>query len=340
MRYFCILLFLMACLGPVQAEPEAEPQVGEHHHGHGTHALPDDHAPIGVMGEHRHAEGEWMASYRFRTMHMDGNLNGSSEVSDRAVLNRYMVTPTEMTMNAHMLGLMYGANDDVTVMLGIPFVNKSMDHLTRRGGRFTTNSSGLGDIKVSALVNLYENEGHHLHFNAGVSLPTGAVDVRDTTPAGPNMILPYPMQLGSGTLDLMPGMTYSGHSGEWSWGAQVLGTIRMGSNKRGYTLGNEGELSVWGAKRWNDTISTSVRLNGRTWGDISGADPALNPRMIPTADPTLRAGSRVDALLGLNSSLGSGHRLSIEGGVPIVQSLDGPQLGVDYILTAGWQLSF
>lgn len=334
MRIFRSLFLILCCLGLACADPVAEPGEGA------PKARPDDHAPIGVMGDHIHKEGEWMVSYRYRMMHMEGNLNGSSSVSDRTVLNAYMVTPTEMTMSAHMLGLMYAPNDDVTVMVGLPYMHKSMDHLTRRGGRFTTTSSGLGDIKVAALVRLLEEDGHRLHFNAGLALPTGAVDARDATPMGPNQILPYPMQLGSGTLDLMPGLTYAGFSEDWSWGAQVLGTVRMGSNKRGYKLGNEGELSIWGAKRWNDTISTSVRLNGRTWGDISGSDPALNPRVIPTADPTLRAGSRLDVLLGLNSSLGNGHRLLIEGGVPLAQSLDGPQLGVDYVLTAGWQLSF
>lgn len=339
MRKLCYVLMGLLCLGWAQADPAANPEAsaGESHH---AVARPDDHAPIGVMGDHRHQEGEWMVSYRFRTMHMEGNLNGSSSISNQAVLTRYMVTPTEMTMNAHMLGFMVAPNDDVTVMVGVPFMNKSMDHLTRRGGRFTTSSSGLGDVKVTALVNLWENENHRLHLNAGVSLPTGTVEARDTTPVGPDQLLPYPMQLGSGTLDLRPGLTYTGFSEDWSWGGQVLGTIRMGSNKRGYTLGNEGEFSLWGARRWNDAISTSVRLNGTTWGDISGADPALNPRMISTADPTLRAGSRLDVLLGINGSLGNGHRLSLEGGVPLAQSLDGPQLGVDYILTAGWQMSF
>jgi hypothetical protein len=29
---------------------------------------PDGHAPLGVMGDHRHASGEWMLSYRFARM--------------------------------------------------------------------------------------------------------------------------------------------------------------------------------------------------------------------------------------------------------------------------------
>ncbi len=167
---------------------------------------------------------------------------------------------------------------------------------------------------------MIETDHHRLHFNAGLNLPTGTITARDTTPMGPGQLLPYPMQLGSGTLDLRPGLTYAGDSEDWSWGAQVMGTVRLGTNKRGYTLGNEGELSVWGAHRWNDSVSTSVRLRGLTRGDISGRDPALNPRLIPTADPTIQAGSRLDILLGVNLLTAGQHRLGIEGGVPLAQS--------------------
>ncbi len=101
-----------------------------------------------------------------------------------------------------------------------------------------------------------------------------------------------------------------------------------------------GDFSVWGAHRWNSNVSTSLRLNGTTWGNISGADSRLNPNVIPTADPNLRAGSRLDVLLGINGDFGNGHRLAVEGGLPVAQSYDGPQLETDFIITAGWQFSF
>ena len=37
-----------------------------------TAARPDGHAPISVMGDHMHAMGEWMVSYRYMTMDMEG----------------------------------------------------------------------------------------------------------------------------------------------------------------------------------------------------------------------------------------------------------------------------
>jgi hypothetical protein len=46
-------------------------------------ARPDSHAPIGVMGEHIHSEGEIMVSYRYMLMEMDGSLVGTDDISDQ-----------------------------------------------------------------------------------------------------------------------------------------------------------------------------------------------------------------------------------------------------------------
>ena len=65
-----------------------------------------------------------------------------------------MVAPTKMTMEMHMLGVMYAANDDLTFMGMLPYVRLSMDHITRMGVKFTTDSEGIGDVKLSALYRL------------------------------------------------------------------------------------------------------------------------------------------------------------------------------------------
>ena len=65
---------------------------------------------------------------------------------------------------------------------------------------------------------------------------------------------------------------------------------------------------------------------------------------MPTADPDLRGGKRVDALAGLNyvgsGGVLSGHTLGVEAGVPAWQNLDGPQLKTRWTVMAGWQYSF
>ncbi len=241
----------------------------------------------------------------------------------------------------HMLGAMYGATDKLNLMAMLPYVRLSMDHVTRMGGTFTTTTDGIGDAKVTALYLLGRWGRQQLHLNAGIGLPTGSVDEKGDTPAGSNQKLPYPMQLGSGTIDLLPGITYVGQSDDWSWGGQLGATIRLGDNSEGYTLGNRVAATFWSARKWTDSFSTSVRLAGSSWGNIDGRDDELNPAMVPTADPRLRGGKRIDLLFGFNL-LGrggalKGHRVALELGRPIYQTLDGPQLETDWSVTLGWQ---
>ncbi len=305
---------------------------------------PDSHAPIGVMGDHLHKQGEVMFSYRYMYMDMDGNRDGHDSVSIKRVLREFPVAPFVMQMHMHMIGMMYGLTDDITLATMIPFVLKSMDHKTRMGGRFKTRAEGLGDIKTSALIRLWKNEVHDIHLNAGVSLPSGEIDETDNTPAGRRTKLPYPMQLGSGTVDLLPGITYSGRVNDWSWGLQGLANIRLGRNDNDYSLGNEWTVTSWLTRKICRYLSASGRLEFKNWENVDGADPDLKPALIPTADPDLRGGKRLDALIGLNYIVPegrlAGNRVAVEFGAPLFQSLQGPQLGVDWFFTVGWQLAF
>ncbi|MBE9031726.1 transporter [filamentous cyanobacterium LEGE 11480] len=309
-----------------------------------TSARPDGHAPIGVMGDHTHKKGEWMFSYRYMFMEMDGNRDGTNSLSTADVLQQFPVSPLRMTMHMHMLGAMYAPSDNVTLMGMLPFVIKEMDHVTRRGTQFTTKSSGIGDIKLGGLIKIYDQNRQRIHLNAGFTVPTGSINERATTPAGPNSVLPYPMQIGSGTFDLTPGITYLGEADSFSWGAQAMGVLRLGRNSNSYRLGNQFELTGWGAYKWSDVVSTSLRLKGKTWGDIDGADPRLNPNLIPTANPELRSGTTIDLGLGLNLYAPNGplqgSRIGIEFALPLLRDLDGPQLETDWTLTLGVQTSF
>lgn len=315
---------------------------GEHdHHEHSNHHHASVEAPLGVMGAHIHEEGDWMFSYLYGRMAMEQNRNDTNNVSDASVLTGFPVAPTDMEMEMHMYGAMYGLSDDISLMAMIPYSFKSMNHVTRTGGRFNTETEGFGDARLGALIPLWEAEGQTLHLNAGVSLPTGSVDKTGRTPLGV-VRLPYPMQLGSGTFDLTPSITYLYERKNWAIGSQLSLTKRLGRNSEDYSLGNEIGLSAWGVYRVNDLVSATLRLDGRDWGDIDGTDGAINARVAPTARPDLRGGTRVDALIGVDMTIpkAEGQRFAIEVGAPIYEKLDGPQLSSDWRLTAGWQGSF
>lgn len=326
------------------------------------------HAPIGVMGDHLHKKGEFMLSYRFMYMDMEGNRTGTNAISPEQIVTTIpngfagrpgqpptlRVVPTQMSMNMHMLGAMYAPSDAVTLMVMGMYDTRNMDHITFQGGmgtnrlgEFNTKTSDFGDIKVAALINLYDGGDHKFHFNAGLSLPTGSNTEEDQilTPMGdtPTVRLPYPMQLGSGTWDLEPGITYVGYGKKWSWGAQARATIRLGDNKEGYTLGDKYEATSWLSYSFDDAISASFRVKGMTQSSIDGADPLI-VAPVQTAQTNFHGGERIDLLGGVNylftDGALKGHRIAIEAGFPVYQDLNGPQMETDFVLTIGWQKAF
>lgn len=306
---------------------------------------PDAHGPMGTMREHTHNQGEFMFTYRYSLMRMAGNRSGTSGVSEADVLENFMVTPTDMTTQMHMFMPMYGVNNTLTAMVMVPYIIKSMDHVRRMGSGFSTSSEGFGDIALTTLWRLWAAEApsigsHRFHMNVGLSFPTGSVSKRGDTPAG-NIRLPYPMQLGTGTYNVSPGLTYMGAATRVSWGAQYTAWLPIGRNSENYSVGDRHQAWGYGAYRWADWLSTSVRFNYNYWKNYDGRDPNI-VGSVPTADPNLRGGERVDFLLGANilfpEIMHLENRIGIEGGFPIYQDLKGPQLESDYTFFVGWQL--
>lgn len=314
--------------------------------------LPDDHAPIGVMGDHTHKPGEWMLSYRYNRMEMRGNRDGTTDLTPAAVLGSFMVAPLDMTMEMHSFGGMYGLSDRWTVTAMLPYLRKSMNSVNLGGVRFRTSASGIGDAKIGGIFTVFNNEsrngrnrqGDILLLNFGLSLPTGAIDKRDATPANPSQKLAYGMQLGSGTFDPSFGITYTKKYNDWSWGGQLSTLQPVGMNSEGYRQSSHYNATGWVARVLSDSFSASFRLDGKNRSDIDGRDPALNPAMAAGARPDLRAATQLDAAIGLNfyqqGGALDGHRLALELGIPLYQNLDGPQLKSDWRLTAGWQKAF
>lgn len=329
-----------------------------------------DHAPIGVMADHRHKKGEWMLSYRFMFMDMSGNRDGTAGISPdeiaTTVANPFAnppmmpptlrVVPTDMPMQMHMIGGMYGLTDRVTLMAMGMYQTQEMDHITFQGasgttrlGAFTTETSGIGDMTIGAIIGLDDGSYEHRQINLGlaVSLPTGSIEETDQilTPMGttPTPRLPYPMQLGSGTFDFKPSVTARSRTGKWSYGAQASAVLRLDENDEGYTLGDVAEATGWVAFEPRPWLSFSGRLKARSVGQIDGSDPLIRAP-VQTADPANHGGETVEALAGINlagqTGWQKGHRVGAEIGLPLYRDLNGPQLETDLTFTLGWQKAF
>lgn len=354
------------------------------------HNRADSHAPIGVMGDHLMNSGEWMVSYRFMNMHMDGMRSGTDELSPADVAQlpnalagesmrmgnladasprmvtvpgAYRIVPVDMDMSMHMLGLMYGVTHDVTATVMLNYLDKEMKMRTYQGmagtdvvGQFTGKTSGIGDTRLAALIRLGGSGSHNFHLNAGISLPTGSITERGSVlPPFAGMMgtasdervdidrLAYSMQLGSGTVDLMPGFTYTARDDSISWGGQAMATLRLYDNKEDYRLGDVFEATAWVAHQWQPWMSTSARVSARSEGEIRGRDTVITGSN-PLSDPVNTGRDEVNLLLGVNF-MGTGggvknQRLALEVGVPVYEKVEGVQMSDDWSLTLGLQTAF
>ncbi|MFT6106150.1 MAG: hypothetical protein ACJA0S_000624 [Rickettsiales bacterium] len=300
---------------------------------------PDDHAPIGVMRDHIHKKNEYMFSYRSAFMRMKGARSGSDDISTNEILKKYMMAPQEMNMKMHMVGAMYGLVDNFTIAVASSFVEKDMEMLNRMDKTINREVSGFGDTKIQSMYQFFKNDNHKAQFNLGLSIPTGSIKQE----VGGNRLV-YPMQLGSGSYEALPGISYGGHQNSYSYGAQVNGVFRVNNNNNGYKLGDSYNLTAWSAKKLNNAFSVSSRFNYTISEKIEGFDQALNSMMMPANDTFSSGGRRLDFLIGANfiapNGFLRGNRLAIEGGIPIYQKVNGIQLENDYKITLGWQKSF
>ncbi|MEK6238305.1 MAG: hypothetical protein N2C14_26615 [Planctomycetales bacterium] len=321
------------------------------------HSKADKHAPAGLMGDHVHGQGEFMVEYKYMNMYMDDNRAGTTTLSDAAAFGfagtNNLFTPTQMTMEMHMIHLMYGLTDDVTLYTMVTLTSLTMDHqrnpnfpLFPANSFFTTHNSGFDDTNFGALWRVYEGDTDVLIVNLAYSVPTGDLTRRSTAPfAGfspPLPVsgeLPYPMRRGSGTFDARPGITYKSYFDAGSFGAQFQTDLPVGRNFDGYSVGEEYRLNAWYSALAADWLSFSFRVESLWRENYDGADADLPQPAISTARPDMRGGSWIN--LGYGAALlWKGHLLNMEIVQPVYQDLDGIQLETDWTFFTSWSKGF
>lgn len=304
-------------------------------------ARPDGHAPISVMGDHTHHKGEVMFSYKYMPMWMKGSLQDSDAIAESAIFQNYMAAPQDMQMNMHMLGSMFAPSENVTLVAMVNYISNTMALKTKMGMGFTTQSKGFGDLTLAALVNMFKLPHQSIHAIAGVSIPTGDIDQRGNTPMMNNAQLAYPMQLGSGTLDPILGITYLGQKACYSWGVQTKNTFRIYANSEKYRLGNQFSMVGWGAIKASDYISFSGSLRYTNTQSIIGKDADLNPMLMPLFNTVNSGREQIDAGVGINFYIPKGVwknlRLATELLLPVLQQVDGIQMKNTSMATFGIQ---
>ena len=339
------------------------------HAGHAGHAHHGSHAPAGVMFDHMLGKsGDLMAGVRYMRSMQGGTMQrGLDKVSDQAIVNfgcnpdKCFTTPSQMNMNMIMLDLMYAPTDWLTLMLMPQFVDMNMSTSELYGAPTATfeqqaminhhtlhphTTGGVGDTGMYAMFKLFEQSGHHIHGTLGISAPTGDVDIkfRDThrIDAG---FQHYGMQLGSGTWDFKPSITYTGKLDKISWGAQINGTVRLeGNNESGFAFGDIFQTTAWGSYSLLNWLSASVRGVYTLQGTVRGEYDGTFHKLGPVDYPSNYGGRFWDVGFGINAFVPTGtlqgNNLSFEWLQPVSDDVNGYQLPRTGALAATWSYAF
>ncbi len=306
-------------------------------------------------------KGRWTIGYQYAYVKMEGYRTGTVKHSAADIIkatpaepdvNKFIITPTRMVQQMHLLSVMYNPTTRLGFLMTVPYVFQSTVHVSvaPNFGFFVISTHGISDMTLKTLFIPYQSSLSTVILQGAIGLPTGSINQAGLTPSsavdGKPKTVPYTMQLGSGTFSVEPGITYAGSTRLWNWGGETSGTIRIGNNKHKYRLGHRFLSSVWLTRRLSGWFAPSTSVSLRRWGRISGHDARLpqRPDAAPVANPRLQGGTRVELTLQLfiaaPSGIFQGQRLSLNGSLPIYQSLNGPQLEADGRLGASWQWTF
>lgn len=302
----------------------------------------------------------WLIDYKYMHSQFRDLRDGMHNVgTDEAGFQRgkqydYMLIPSSLKKDVHMFTAAYGVNDDITLLVKGNYQQNDMKLLQDAGpGHAVVNTppvrtQGFGDTELRSVFNL----SYGLTASVGLSLPTGDIE-QDVNLVRWDFRAPYDMQLGSGSYDVKPALTYNWLSADalWNAGLQGMYTWRTGDNDNDYRLGDSVEAGIWLQRAFGPAASW-VRMaythNEKMHGQdaeiqklLSHSDPADPAKWapIPAADPAVYGGDTLDLAVGLSCQMGP-VSAGVEGGIPVCQDPNGLQLRSQWFMTAGLQAMF
>ena len=236
--------------------------------------------------------------------------------------------------------------------------NTAMAAMTKQSG-YTMKSHGVADTMLMTKYRLYADDplipGNEASLFVGASLPSGSISKRNSTHPLANRrseLLPYGMQLGSGTVDPMLGLLYQGSSSPWWWGLDGVYTGRWYDNSRNYRLGNAVKVDAYVMNQLSYNFLWQLQANIEWKGHIHGqADEATSgfsghavhgnaatPFMTPLWNPYNYGGVKTSVTLGLQWQPAPLHIIDVSVKLPVYQRLNGVQLKDQFGVMLTWYM--
>lgn len=309
---------------------------------------PDAQAPFGVFAGRTLEQREVEFTYRFSQLNSVGIWFDDSALAFEDLATVYTVVPLSLRNRTHGFGVSVGATEELTLSADLSVSQRRREHLrSDESEYYITDVTKLGDLELAGLYRVFDQGPYRAHLHVGVRVPTGASDVTGVTgfSRSGEEPLPYDMRPGAGVFGFMPGLTALAQNETGTVGAQLRGTLFVGTNDQDWAPGDRMDLNVWASARLNEYFAVSARAAYQNWASLDGADGRLDSARDPGNESLFMGGSRLDMPVGFSvympqGSRLAGHRLSVEYVYPISQKYDGPQFGADWGLVAGWQVVF
>ena len=330
--------------------------------------------PLNIMGAGVPETKEFRFKVSPMFMSMDGLTQDGDSVAADSLLGmpmmmgqptgKFMAVPTTMDMRMLNLTAAYSFTDDLFGGVMLMYKDNAMDmqfstmmqDMTGQSG-FTMESSGVADTMLMGKYRLFTDDPliptNQASFMFGLSLPTGSIDETNSThPMAMRQteLLPYGMQLGSGTFDPTIGIVYSASKSPYWWGVNAMYTARLHDNDRDYRLGNEFRFDLYGMYQLRHDLVVQLQLNGSRSSSIRGEmdeastgvsghatkNDASSPFMTPLWDTDNYGGRKILATVGFQWQPATLHIIELDVGVPVYQNLNGIQLEEEYRVMFTW----
>ena len=167
---------------------------------------PDAAPPAGIVADRILEAGAVELRYIFSNTSFEGVQLGTELVAPISVLDFYDSTPFQRRDRMHRAVLSFGASESFTLLIDAAWVDRNRD-IADEEFFIQTSASGLADVAVEGLFQVYEGDATRVAISGGVELPVGSTDETGDLLVLRDQVLPYEMQPGSGSISAVPGIT-------------------------------------------------------------------------------------------------------------------------------------
>ncbi len=318
--------------------------------------------PLNILGAGIPETHEFRVKISQMFMQMGPLRNGTDDIVTDTILGMpngrtFAAAPREMRMYMTMFGGAYSFTDDFAVMMMTSYKRNDMDMVfntplsmnmlgnnpTRARG-FTMHSDGLGDTRVLGKYRVFSDDNlvptKQFSVIGGLSFPTGSINKRfaNSPVTGQNgQILPYKMQMGSGSFDPIFSATFQGATDPFWYGFNATYIGRWHENDQGYEQGDEVKWDLYGMYQFHERALVQLQFNGHWEDQYNGLPGATlfngNGIFAPTGqfasplfDPNNYGFTKVNVSAGVQYQPFPLHVMELLASVPIYQDVNGPQL--------------